>query len=442
MSRHQNIKELFNEFSCSHAGDKDKKTTCERLVPGTIIGGCSFEGAFQALVPVKGAAHIVHSPSTCPQVLQNNSDIPLLFFTTQMVLQDLIFGASEKLGASIEYVYKHYQPSVIFIYLTCVSSLIGEDVECVAIAKEKALGIPIVLVDAAGFMGGIPFGARVAGITLMEYFMGKKESLDRGMYDINLISYHTCKHEMAAYQSLLEHLGFRIRWIFGAPSEIETTLSAHNAKLNVLIGAKSMVTLARKMQERWGIPWVEVSFHGKHATSDAIRAIVETFADGLLTRISERYIAKEEKNIDDVLERYKCYLKGKVVAIDLHGKDSWQYITLFKELGMRVAATSIQQSTQDDIEKVYTYLAGEGIVLRNRDEDLVEVIEEENVDILLCYRYNFQAAIQSQIAFLELQHEEDKSYSGYQGLVMFAQEIIKTLTNPLFKVVYTKAPWQ
>ena len=444
MSRHQNIKELFNEFSCSHAGDKDKKTTCERLVPGTIIGGCSFEGAFQTLAHFKGAAHILHSPSTCPHTSQNSHDkeAPLLFSTTQMTLHDLIFGAEGKLGASIEYVYTHYQPKVIFVYLTCVGSLIGEDVESITIAKEKALGIPIVLVDAAGFLGGIPFGARVAGITLMEYFMGQKEPVECGEYDINLISYNTCKNEMAEYQSILEAIGFKIRWVFGAPEEIETTFSAHRAKLNVVIGSKSMVALARKMEERWDIPWVEVSFNGKHATSDAIRAIVEVFADGLLTRVSERYIAKEEKTLTEALSSYKACLKDKVAVIKLHGKDSWQFIALLKELGMRIAATSIQQSTQDDIEKVYTSLAGEGMVLRNCEEDLVETIEEENVDILLCYRHDFNAAVESKIAFMEINTKDVKHYAGYNGLVAFAQEMVKTLTNPFFKVVYAKAPWQ
>jgi len=442
MSRHQNIKELYKESSCSHNDDKEKKVTCERLVPGGMLGGCSFEGALQALLPFKNAAHIIHSPSTCPHVTQLSSDVPPFIFTTQMNAHDLIFGGEDKLSSSINYVYEYHHPKVIFVYLTCVSSLIGEDVERIAELQEEILGISIIVVNAAGFMGGVPFGARIAGVTLMQHLMGQKEPLDTYMYAINLIGFTMPANEMNAYKQLLERIGFRIRWIFGAEEDIATTTMAHSAKLNVLIGAKPMVSLARKMQEQWNIPWVEVSFYGKHATSDAIRVIVETFADGKLTRASEQYIAHEEKILNETLNASRHILNNKVALLDLKGKQSWQFIPFLRELGMKIAATSIYQCTQDDIEKVFESLKGQGMVIRDPHEELEEIIKEESVDILLCNQYHYHAAVASKIAFMELDYDHQSNFIGYDGVCAFAQELIKTLRDPFFSTVFQKAPWE
>ena len=442
MSGYQSIKELFNESSCSHNTNKEKKVTCERLSPGTIMSGCSFEGALQALLPFKNAAHIIHSPSTCPQVTHLFHDRSPFVFTTQMNAHDLIFGGEENLTATIEYVHNHYHPEVMFIYLTCVSSLIGEDVEAIVMVQQEVLGIDIILINAAGFMGGVPFGARIAGVTLMQQLMGQEEPLETSVYDINLIGFNTSLEEMNACKDLLESIGLRICWVFGGTMDIERTKMAHRAKLNVLIGAKPMVSLARKMKEAWDIPWVEVSFYGKHATSDAIRVIVETFADGKLTRISEQYIAHHEKKLKASLDAYRTVLNDKVVLVDLKGRQSWQFIPLLKELGLCIAATSIYQCTQDDVEKVFESLKGQGMAIRDPYEELEETIVEEDVDLLLCDFHHYHAAAASKIAFMELSALHQASFVGYTGVLNFADKLIQTLNDPFFAMVFQKAPWE
>lgn len=437
------IKELFNEPSCSYSSNTTKKATCERLIPGSAISGCSFESAIEILRLFRETAHIIHAPSTCTSAILSPKiqEIKTVLSTTQMECNDIIFSGEKKLAESIDSLLQHYHPKVIFVYLTCVSSLIGEDIESIVSLKKEQWGVPIIAVYAAGFMGGMPFGARVAGVTLLEHLMGQEDPLDTISYDINLIGFKMLECEMVGYRALLEHLGFHIRWVFGAYEDIEKTYSAHCVKLNVLICAKPMITLARKMNERWNIPWVDVSFYGVKATSDAIRAIVEVFADGLLTRISEQYIFQKEQQLRRELRLYKEILNDKVVFINLKAQQSWQFIPLLKELGMRIAATSIEESTQDDIEKVYAYLAGEGMVLKEKREDFVEVIQDEKVDIFLCHYPQFQVAIESKIAFMTIDDNE-KNYSGYSGSITFAQDIVLALNNPLFKVLYAKAPWE
>jgi len=57
------IAELLNEPACAH--NKKEKSGCAKTKPGATAGGCSFDGAQIALLPVADVAHIVHGPIAC-----------------------------------------------------------------------------------------------------------------------------------------------------------------------------------------------------------------------------------------------------------------------------------------------------------------------------------------------------------------------------------------
>ena len=43
--------------------------------------------------------------------------------------------------------------------------------------------------------------------------------------------------------------------------------SAHRARVNMMVCSTALINLARKMEERWGIPYFEGSFYGIEDTS-------------------------------------------------------------------------------------------------------------------------------------------------------------------------------
>ena len=99
---------------------------------------------------------------------------------------------------------------------------------------------------------------------------------------------------MWQYTPLLERIGIKIISTLSGDGRIEDICMAHTAKLNVIVCAKSLITLCRKMQERYNIPYVSVSFYGKRDTSNAIRSIVNAFGDSVLSEKAEVIIASEE----------------------------------------------------------------------------------------------------------------------------------------------------
>ncbi len=57
------IMALQNEPACGH--NNKAKFGCAKPKPGATQGGCSFDGAQIALLPICDAAHIVHGPIGC-----------------------------------------------------------------------------------------------------------------------------------------------------------------------------------------------------------------------------------------------------------------------------------------------------------------------------------------------------------------------------------------
>ena len=142
----KDIAELLNEPACEH--NKKSKSGCARPKPGSTAGGCAFDGAQIALIPIADVAHIVHGPIACAGSSWDNrgtrSSGPSCTasgMTTDLTEQDVIMGRGEKrLFHSIKQAIDDYHPAAVFVYNTCVPALIGDDIEAVCKAAQRALG--------------------------------------------------------------------------------------------------------------------------------------------------------------------------------------------------------------------------------------------------------------------------------------------------------------
>ena len=63
MMKSKDIAALLDEPACAH--NKKEKSGCARPKPGATAGGCAFDGAQIALLPIADVAHIVHGRIAC-----------------------------------------------------------------------------------------------------------------------------------------------------------------------------------------------------------------------------------------------------------------------------------------------------------------------------------------------------------------------------------------
>lgn len=449
MASKPKIKELLNESGCSH--NLVKKVACNAPTPGATTGGCAFEGAQISLFPYADAAHLVHGPITClgsswetraTGTTWQGRDLTQMGFTTDISLNDVIFSGEEKLVKAIDYIIKHYAPEAVFVYATCVTSMIGDDIDLICKQAEKKHHVPMVPVHAPGFVGSKNLGSRIGGEAALAHLIGTQEPEQTTPFDINLIGEYNVTGDMWQYAPLLEELGIRILATLSGDGRVARIRSAHRARLNVLVCAKSLISLTRKMEQRYGIPWVSLSFYGKRDTSKGLLAIAAALADDDLVRRTEALIAREEARLEAKLAPFKAFFAGKKAILNTGGNKTWSIAAALQDLGIKVVATAVKKATADDREKARYYLGEQGVLMMNPGVEQAKLIDETGADLLLAGGRSLYTAIKKGIAFADVNQEKKKSYGGYDGLLNLAEDLQNAMQNPVFKNVARRAPWE
>ncbi|MBE9113936.1 bifunctional nitrogenase iron-molybdenum cofactor biosynthesis protein NifEN, partial [Nodosilinea sp. LEGE 07298] len=364
-------------------------------------------------------------------------------FTTDLSENDIIFGGEKKLYKAIQDVQERYSPAAVFVYSTCVTALIGDDLEAVCKAATEKLGLPVVPVQSPGFVGSKNLGNRLAGEALLEHVIGTAEPETTTPYDINLIGEYNIAGEMWGVLPLFEKVGIRVLSKITGDALYQEVAYAHRAKLNVMICSKALINLAHKMEERYGIPYIEESFYGVADMNHCLRAIAAKLGDAAMQARVETVIAEETAKLDQQLTPYRDRLQGKRVVLYTGGVKSWSIISAAQDLGIKVVATSSKKSTEEDKARIKTLLGQDGIMLeKGGAAELLKVIEKTNADMLIAGGRNQYTALKARIPFLHINQERHNPYSGYGGLLEMAKELDETLHSPVWDEVRREAPWE
>jgi nitrogenase molybdenum-cofactor synthesis protein NifE len=447
------INELLNESACEHNHKKDSKgknKSCTQVAqPGAAQGGCAFDGATIALVPITDAAHLVHGPIACAGnswgsrgSLSSGSMLYKMGFTTDLSENDVIFGGEKRLYKAILEIQQRYKPEAVFVYATCVTALIGDDLDAVCQKAAEKAGIPVIPVNSPGFIGSKNLGNRVGGESLLEYVVGTAEPEYTTPYDINLIGEYNIAGELWGVLPLFEKLGIRVLSKITGDGRYKEIAYSHRAKLNVMICSKALINMARKMEERCGIPYIEESFYGVEDVNRCLRNVAAQLGDPDLQARTEQLIAEETAKLNVALAPYRERLKGKRVVLYTGGVKSWSIISAAKDLGMEVCATSTKKSTEEDKARIKELLGADGIMLeKGNAKELLQVIAKTKADMLIAGGRNQYTALKARIPFLDINQERHHPYEGYVGMVEMARELDEALYSPIWEQVRKPAPW-
>ncbi len=449
MAQKPKIKELLDESACAH--NQSRKSACNSQIPGATTGGCAFEGAQISLFPYADAAHLVHGPITCLGASWETRATPTSFagrdftqmgFTTGISTNDVVFGGEEKLRDSIDYIMAHYAPAAIFVYATCVTALIGDDIDAVCKKAAEKFAIPVTPVHAPGFVGSKNLGSRLGGEAALASLVGTLEPETTTPFDINLIGEYNVTGDMWQYTPLLEELGIRVLSTLSGDGRVAQIRTAHRARLNVIVCAKSLISLTRKMEEKYGIPHISLSFYGRRDTSAGLLAIAAALGDADLIERTRKLVAREEAKLAARLVPYRELFRGKKAVLNTGGNKSWSIAAALQDLGIEVVATSVRKATEADKEKAREYLGDKGVLMTNPGTEQAKIIDETRADLLLAGGRSLYTAIKKRIAFIDVNQEKKKSYGGYDGLLNLAEDVRNALENPVFKIVARRAPWE
>ncbi|MDR3267571.1 MAG: hypothetical protein LBT83_00690 [Tannerella sp.] len=154
------LSDIKEEFACGGCVENKKRCFSQAAA---CPSGCALAQAAE----INDAAIVHHGPSGCAAIAQVKPAFELLagaigrdrshfaYTCTDMTEADTVFGATDNLKDVILETYRRYHPKVIFIGASCVSGVIGEDLEGVVDDLKGELDIPVAPIHCEGFKSQI-----------------------------------------------------------------------------------------------------------------------------------------------------------------------------------------------------------------------------------------------------------------------------------------------
>ncbi len=445
-----------------HEVEKSNKciTSNRKSLPGVMtIRGCAYAGSKGVVWgPIKDMIHISHGPVGCGQYSRAGrrnyyvgttgvNTFGTMNFTSDFQEKDIVFGGDKKLAKCIDEIESLFPlHKGISIQSECPIGLIGDDIEAVSKKASAELSKPVVPVRCEGFRGvSQSLGHHIANDAIRDWVLDKSDSKEAsytvGQYDVAVIGDYNIGGDAWASRTLLEEMGLRVvaQWSGdGTIAEIENT---PKVKLNLIHCYRSMNYIARHMEEKYSIPWIEYNFFGPTKIEESLRAIAAKF-DETIQANAEKVIAKYKPLMQAIIDKYKPRLEGKKVMLYIGGLRPRHVIGAYEDLGMEVVGTGYEFGHNDDYDRTIKEMGNATLLYDDvtgyEFEEFVKKVKPDLVGSGIKEKYIFQ---KMGVPFRQM-HSWDYSgpYHGYDGFAIFARDMDMTLNNPCWKQI--QAPWK
>ncbi len=210
----------------------------------------------------------------------------------------------------------------------------------------------------------------------------------------------------------------------------------------MVVCAKALLNVARKLEERWHIPFFEGSFYGVADVSAALRDFARLIGDPDLIARTEAVIAREEAKSRATLDPWREKLRGKRVLLYTGGVKSWSIVSALQDLGMKVVATGTKKSTEEDKARIREIMGPDARMIDDGSpKALLSIYREYQADILIAGGRNLYTALKARIPFLDINQEREFGYEGYTGMEELARQLALSMNSPVWAAVRKPAPW-
>ena len=404
---------------------------------------CVFCGARVVLNPVTDAAHLVHGPIGCATYtwdirgsLSSGSEMYRNSFSTDMKEQDVVFGGEKKLIAAIDEIVEKYHPPAIFVYATCVSGMIGDDIIAVSKAASARHNIDVIPVESSGFISGNKVvGYRAAAGALMQLITPKDGEIVEKTRKLNFLGEYNLGGETWLIGRYFAEMGIEINVAFTGDSTAAALKQAPGACLNIVQCTGSMHWVAANLEKNFGTPFMSVNFFGAENTAESLRRIAVFYDDPKITRRTEALIERETARIRPVIAKYRKKLAGKRAAIYVGGAyKAIAIIRQLKELGMEIVLTGTQTGKKEEYDDISGMLDANAVVIDDANPaELEKFLLEKRVDVMAGGVKERVLAYKLGIGFVDHNHDRKECLAGFDGAITFAHEVFVTTCSPVWK---------
>ncbi len=408
---------------------------------------CNAACALSQLSYILDAAIIHHSPSGCAVTAMqvSNSKDQLAsklqldnskscYVCTDMNEPDTVFGATDNLREVIRKTYERYRPNAIFVGASCVSGVIGEDLESVVEELKEEIQIPIAPIHCEGFRTKIwasGFDAAFHAILTSIVKPPKKKS-----NKVNVINFYgSARKEITG---IFKELGVEPLFLL-SNTTVEELSELSEASATVSTCGTLGTYLGNGLQDQYGVPYVKsLQPHGIAGFESWLGELgkaldKEAEAEAFLKREREKYIPK--------IEEVKKKLKGLKAVVGMGPGFNFNTTRALQELGIEISFAAAwhfdKQYDDGNAPDAFKYLVENSPNNYNlsvsdlQNHELINILHTVKPDIFFS-RHTGSTVWAMKLGIPALCVYDEYAIFGYRGLVNFAYSILDVVTNRSF----------
>lgn len=358
---------------------------------------------------------------------------------------DAVFGATEKLIRAIHEARRRFRARAIFVTASCVSGIIGEDLENVVRQAERELNIPVISVACEGFCSEVWASGWDAAFDAVLRRIVKPAREHRSDL-VNVINFIGEDY----FAELLRPLGLVSNLVipFATIEQLEhLSESAATVQMCPTLGTR----LGAGLEQRFGVPEVRSPPpYGLVATDTWLRELANITGTQDLV---ERVIATEREGIANELASLRKLFGGArafVAAGPAHGHG---FMALVRDLGMQlVGACGWHHDPQHDHGDASGDTLGQFVrnhgdvpysVCHKQPYEFVNLLRRIAPDVLVV-RHPSLAVCGAKLGIPTFFVDDEHLAIGYRGLIRYGAKIADWFKNPALErnlLKHTKLPY-
>ncbi|MBR1824771.1 MAG: hypothetical protein IJ779_11160 [Ruminococcus sp.] len=229
---------------------------------------CMLGGALATLTSLPRVIPIIHGAQGCGGQLTNSyayggylgvgycggASLP----SSNVSEREIIFGGADRLKKEIEAAYEVMDGDLFVVVTSCMTDLIGDDVEAVLNEVEKP-DSPLVYIDTGGFKGNSYYGYDIVIQGLFEQFIPVQEEKDPKL--VNLLGLVPAydpffRGDLEEVRRILSLIGVKATTFLTPDQTIEDVKNAGKASLNILLSPVHGLKAVESAKNIHGIDYI------------------------------------------------------------------------------------------------------------------------------------------------------------------------------------------
>lgn len=433
------LHDLVNQSRCASLKDRDR---CFSQSSSCLSGCCLGQ-----LAGIRDIAIINHAPSGCTATAAGidvmNSQLSAkrgvtnstVFIGTDMDEKDTVFGATDGLKEIVLEVYDRYKPKAIFIGTSCVTGIIGEDVDSIVDELKEELLVPIVAVHCEGFKSRIwASGFDASDHAIVTNIVKPPEK------KTNIINFknffESAREEIV---ELFANFGVVPQFLY-VNSTVEELSHLSEALATVCICGTLGTYLGNALEEKYGVPYVRtINPMGVIGYETWLREIGRVI--GKSTEV-EAYLEKEREKYIPQIEEVKKELKGLKAVLGMGPGYTFEVSRVLQELGIEVVWAAAwhydKKYDNDKVPPALDYLLDNSpnnfklSIADQQNYEILNILNEYKPDIYFSRHPGTTIwAIKQGIPSLCV--TDEYMIFGYKGTLDFAYSVLDTIRNRSFE---------